>query len=138
LTRTANIGPDKLDDLEIPWGDLIASKQTKNDKIRIIFWNCGGFPPTRDHPKNQVIQNVITKTEADIAAFAEVNLHWKKVKPHDRLQERTWGWFRALHTSFSYATEFPAASSAQVGGTAIFTLNEYVHQVDNKTSDLLG
>jgi hypothetical protein len=117
---------------------LIASKQTKNDKIRIIFWNCGGFPPTRDHPKNQVIQNVITKTEADIAAFAEVNLHWKKVKPHDRLQERTWGWFRALHTSFSYATEFPAASSAQVGGTAIFTLNEYVHQVDNKTSDLLG
>jgi hypothetical protein len=137
-TCTANIGPYGSDELEISWGDSIASKHTKNDKIRIIFWNCGGFPPTRDHPKNQVIRNVISKTEADIAAFAEVNLNWKKVKPHDRLQERTWGWFQALHTSSSFAIDFPAASQTQVGGTAIFTLNEYVHQVDEKTCDRLG
>jgi hypothetical protein len=125
--------------LEHPWGDsIVLAQQNKNEKIRLLFWNCGGFPPNREHPKNHIIRTVINNAHADIAAFAEVNISWKNVKPHDRLQERTWGWFRDLHTSMSYASNFPTPTPSLVGGTAIFTINDYVHRVDEKTSDSMG
>jgi hypothetical protein len=60
------------------------------------------------------------------------------VPPSDRLRERTWGWFSAVHIANSYAHEFPATSANQAGGTAIFTLNDTIHQVTEKTQDRLG
>jgi hypothetical protein len=106
--------------------------------VRFLFWNCGGFPPSREHPKNQIIRQVINSYGPDIAAFAEVNISWKKAKPHDRLRERTWGWFPNLHTISSYAQEFPASSPFLVGGTSIFTMNECVHLVVDSSWDKMG
>jgi hypothetical protein len=77
-------------------------------------------------------------TQADMAALAEINTSWKMVPPGDRLRERTWGWFSAIHIANSYAYEFPVTSGNQAGGTAIFTLNDATHQVVEKTQDSLG
>jgi hypothetical protein len=91
--------------------------------LRIIFWNCGGFPNARDHPKNDIIRQVLMDTQADMAALAEINTSWKMVPPCDRLRERTWGWFSAIHIAYSYAYEFPVTSGNQAGGTAINSLS---------------
>jgi hypothetical protein len=125
--------------LEKPWGDHLQTKKKYKDKIlRIIYWNCGGFPNARDHPKNQLIRQVLQETQADMAALAEINTSWKKVHPHDRLRERTWGWFSAIHISNAYAYKFPAHSPNLTGGTAVFTLNNATHQVNDKTQDEYG
>jgi hypothetical protein len=77
-------------------------------------------------------------TQADMAALAKINTSWKMVQPCDRLRERMWGWFSAIHIANSYAYEFPVTSGNQAGGTAIFTLNDATHQVAEKTQDSLG
>jgi hypothetical protein len=103
-----------------------------------MYWNCGGFPNSRDHPKNHVIRQALTETQADMTALSEINTSWKMLHPHERLHERTWGWFPALHIANLYAIEFPASSASLAGGTAVFTLNDVTHQVIEKTQDPLG
>jgi hypothetical protein len=76
--------------------------------------------------------------QADIAALAEINTSWKMLRPHDRLHKRTWGLFSALHISQAYAADFPAPMAHLKGGTAIFTMNESVHQVAAKSGDGMG
>jgi hypothetical protein len=73
-----------------------------------------------------------------MAALAEINISWKMVHPYDRLHERTWGWFAAMHIANSYASEFPSSAANQAGGTAVLTLNDVTHQVIEKTQDSLG
>jgi hypothetical protein len=125
--------------LDKPWGDRLQLSETYKKKVlRIIYWNCGGFPNARNHPKNDLIRQVLTDTDADMAALAEINTSWKMVHPHDRLRERTWGWFSSLHISNAYAYKFPALSANLAGGTAVFTLNNATHQVNDKTQDPLG
>jgi hypothetical protein len=123
-----------------PWGDKLHRRRNgSKESLRIIFWNCGGFPTSRAHPKNQVFRNILTKTEADIAALAEmINVSWKMVHPHDRLHERMWGWFSALHISHAYASKFPATSASLAGGTAVFTIADAIHLVAEKSQDPFG
>jgi hypothetical protein len=127
------------DEWERSWGDKINSKAKLNkSSIRIVFWNCRGFPIDSANPKNQVIRNALIDTQADIAAFAKTNTCWKMAKPHDCLIERTWGWFPSLHISYFYASDFPAATPYLAGGTAILTINDTVHQVADKFNNSLG
>jgi hypothetical protein len=126
---------------ENPWGHTMQLRKNvakKRDFIRIIFWNCGGFPTTRVHPKNQVIREVISNTQADVAALAEINVSWKRLPPHDRLRERMWGWFSNLQIAQSYAVQFPAPSASLAGGTAVFTIADSIHLVAGKSGDELG
>jgi hypothetical protein len=109
-----------------------------DDNFRIIFWNCGGFLNDRTHPKNYLIRNTLINVKADVAALAEINTCWKALQPFDRLYERTRGWFLALHISHAYASEFPSVSANQAGGTLIFTLEDSVHNVVEKTADRWG
>jgi hypothetical protein len=85
-----------------------------------------------------MIRNTMADTHADVAAIAEVNTFWSAVQPYDRLFERTRGWFSALQISNAYAYDFPAASTNQAGGTAIFTMNDNVHFVMEKSADRWG
>jgi hypothetical protein len=104
----------------------------------MVFWNCGGFPNDRHHPNNNIIRNILEDVQADAAALAETNTNWKALQPYDRLYERTRGWFSALHISNAYASDFPALSANQAGGTAIFTLKDNVHYVMEKSADPWG
>jgi hypothetical protein len=126
-----------MDEWEIPWGDKL-TLDSSTDNFRIIFWNCGGFPNDRTHPKNNLIRNTLTDVKADVAALAETNTFWKALHPFDRLYERTRGWFSALHISHAYASEFPSVTANQAGGTLIFTLDDNVHYVMEKTADRWG
>jgi hypothetical protein len=129
----------QVEDWDIPWGDKMTAVEPDNKNfLRIIFWNCGGFPNDRLNPKNHLIRNTLQETRADIAALAETNISWKMLRPQDRLHERTWGWFPFTHISYSYPVDFPASSANLTGGTAVFTLNNMVHQVADKSSDSLG
>jgi hypothetical protein len=126
-----------MEEWEIPWGDKLTLDSSANN-FRIIFWNCGGFPNDRDHPKNNLIRSTIAKTHADVAALAEINTSWKMLKPADRLHEQTWGWFSARHISHAYAADFPSASANQAGGSAILSVNSSVHYVMEKSADRWG
>jgi hypothetical protein len=140
----ANVGPRTLSPTEEDvrnqsWGDKLTNIDKLNkSSLRVIFWNCGGFPNDRINPKNQLIRDTIINTQADIAAFEEINTSWKMLRPHERLHERTWGWFSAVHISQAYASNFPAPSAHLKGGTAIFTINDTVHQVAAKSGDAMG
>jgi hypothetical protein len=137
--RTDRPSRKSADQWDLYWGDqLQKSSKYKRKILRIIYWNCGGFPNAGDHPKNQVIRQVLTDTQADMAALSEINTSWKMVRPEDRLHERMWGWFSSIHISNSYAYNFPSASANLAGGTAIFTVNDATHQVTEKTQDNMG
>jgi hypothetical protein len=99
------------DKWDIPWGDTLEPIKSDNKKhLRIIFWNCGGFPNDRLNPKNALIRQTLQEAQADIAALAETNISWKMLRPQDRLHERTWGWFSAIHITYSYPADFPATT----------------------------
>jgi hypothetical protein len=59
MTPYANIGlrtesPNRgsVDHWDLHWGDqLQKSCKYKKKILRIIYWNCGGFPNARDHSK---------------------------------------------------------------------------------------
>jgi hypothetical protein len=104
----------------------------------VIFWNCGGFLIDRTHPKNSMIQKISFDTQADVVALAELNLSWKLVNPHDRLPERTRGWFRAVHITQAYPFRFPAVTPHLAGGTAILTIDDLVHRVTDQEVDEMG
>jgi hypothetical protein len=72
------------DEWDRTWGDKLHIKSKSNkSSLRIIFWNCGGFPIDSVNPKNQVIRNALINTQANIAALVETNTSWKMAKPHD-------------------------------------------------------
>lgn len=121
---------------EKSWGDTLVKHNSKI--FQMVFWNCGGFPNDRHHPNNNIIRNILEDVQADAAALAETNTNWKALQPYDRLYERTRGWFSALHISNAYASDFPALSANQAGGTAIFTLKDNVHYVMEKSADPWG
>jgi hypothetical protein len=114
-----------------------SGKEEKNC-FRVIFWNCGGFPSDRTHPKNHMIRNIINDTQADVVAIAETNLYWKLLNLHDRLNERTRGWFKSLHISLAYPFQFPATTSNLAGGTAVLTINDCAHRVSDRLTDCMG
>ena len=47
--------------------------------------------------KNKAVFNFIKEHKVDVIGFTECNVHWKGVPTADRLEERTRGWFEALH-----------------------------------------
>jgi hypothetical protein len=85
-----------------------------------------------------MIRKIIFDTKADIIALAELNLSWKLINPHDRLPERTRGWFKAVHITQSYPFQFPAVTPHLAGGTALLTMDESVHRVVDREVDEMG
>jgi hypothetical protein len=137
LRRNRNCSPVYKEDE--PWGDNLKKlTNKKREVLRIIFWNCGGFPNHQEHPKNQVIWSLLVDYQADIAGLAELITCWNNLSPHDQLNKRTWGWFSSLHISLSYASLFPTTSQFLTGGAAVLTMNEATHQVAENYMDSLG
>jgi hypothetical protein len=50
------------------WGDKLKNNNKANKSLmRIILWNCGGFPNDSVNPKNQLIQNALLDAQANIS-----------------------------------------------------------------------
>jgi hypothetical protein len=70
-----------------------------------------------------------------VIGLVETNLAWHLLPPSQQLRERTWGWFRKISISSSYAFKFPAASPLLAGGKATLVINDYVHRVASLEGD---
>jgi len=91
------------------------------------------------HVKNSQLILFVNSSEVDILALSETNVGWHRLPIHQRLHERTRGWWEALHLSLGYYSSDPLARSAfQPGGTAVLSINQAAHRVHSSGSDLSG
>jgi hypothetical protein len=73
-----------------------------------------------------------------VIGLAETNLAWHLLPPNQRLRERTWGWYRKISISSSYAFKFPAVSPLLARGTATLVINDFIHRVASLEGDPSG
>jgi hypothetical protein len=73
-----------------------------------------------------------------LIGLAETNVAWHLLPPNQRIRERTWGWFKKLSVSSSYASKFPAIAPFLVGGTATFATNNCIHRIASMDTDASG
>jgi hypothetical protein len=119
------------------WGDNRPVQ--REEYLRIGFWNCGGLPQKNNDPKNSMIRQWVTMYSFDVVGLSECNVYWPHLPIHQRLPERTLGWFETLHLSLAYLQEWHDIHTAyQVGGVLLWSLNRMAHRVMEKGSDIRG
>ena len=118
------------------WGDPMGPKP--DNTLRVVLQNIGGFPANNWHQKNNQILTFINDHEIDVYAFTEMNVCWRFVPVHERLHERTLGWWETLHLAFAYNTQSESTSIYQVGGTALFSINPAAHWAILSGNDTTG
>jgi len=120
------------------WGDDLSTPKP-DSTLRICFQNVGGIPHDNVHIKNSQIISFVNSSETDILALSEINVGWRHLPIHQRMHERTRGWWEALHLSLGYYQSDPLVQSAfQPGGTAVLSINQAAHRVHSSGSDISG
>ena len=70
--------------------------------------------------------------------MSETNVCWHQLPIHERLHERTIGWWETLHISYGYNRNTTVGSAYQKGGVAIFSTNTTAHRVLQSGHDETG
>jgi hypothetical protein len=94
------------------WGDIIPTPKPENT-LRICLQNVGGLPHTSSQIKNSQVISFVNAAEVDILALTETNVCWRHLPIHDRLPERTRGWWESLHLSIAYYSGDSVRSALQ-------------------------
>jgi Reverse transcriptase (RNA-dependent DNA polymerase) len=126
---------------QVPFGDIIQDNTGK--KFRIVLWNSGGFPVSRQSGKSKVIEEAIRSLEADVICLTETNVNWNKVTVHNRLHERFLGWWQKsslniAHYALSPAKQLSDTSAHQYGGVALCSVNDGAARVVASGQDSTG
>jgi hypothetical protein len=119
------------------WGDVLQSPKPEHT-LRICLQNVGGLPHTSSQIKNSQVFSFVNSTEVDILALTETNVCWRQLPVHDRLPERTRGWWESLHLLIGYYSGDSVRSALQPGGEVIFSVNQAAHRVQSSGSDPSG
>ena len=109
--------------------------------LRVVVMNVGRFPLDVQESKNKAVFNFIKEHKVDVISFTECNVHWKGVPTADRLEERTRGWFEALHMSTAYFKKWgegQVSPKEQYGEVSLWSINKAAHRVTSKGEDPLG
>ena len=88
----------------------------KDSELLCVFNNINGLPRTPDQPKEKFLWQLITHYDIDIMGWAEVNLHWNKVRHKERWEEQSVGWWENFRTGMAFNTEDEASKATQGGG----------------------
>ena len=118
------------------WGDFMGPKPPNT--LRVVVQNISGFPLHGSHVKNRQIMGFINSNTVDICAMSELNVCWHLLPLHERLHERTLGWWETLHISHGYNRVTNSSSGYQKGGVAIFSINTAAHRVIQSGQDPSG
>ena len=101
------------------------------------FANIGTYP--LQHANREYnLRDFIKHHQFDVFGLAELNVHWKNVSAHQRLHERTRGWFESLHLNTAYWQGFHTNGVSQYGGTSLWSINQGAHRVESSGKDFRG
>ena len=118
------------------WGDTM--RQKLPNTLRVVIQTISGFPVHHRHVKNRQIISFINANNVDICAMSEMNVCWHLLPIHERLHERTLGWWETLHISHGYNRNSRVGVAYQKGGVAIFSINNAAHRVIQTGHDPSG
>ena len=79
--------------------------------------------------KMKEIQTYVSKLKLDVFGISECNIAWKNMPIHNRLAERTRGWWEAMHVNTAYFETYPSRSKSQAGGVSLWSINKGAHRV---------
>ena len=119
------------------WGDRLMAKQDGICWIGLL--NPSGFTLQGESAKDDQLRNLMKEMEVDVMCFPKVNVCWhSKLMPHNRLEERTIGWFEMLHQLVAYNYHDHEATQHQYGGTLILGVNNAACRVMDSEHDMTG
>jgi hypothetical protein len=110
----------------------------KKDCFWIVAGNLGGFPAKATDEKNKGLRLYIEDLDADAIAMSETSRAWHLVSVGDKMPERTFGWYQALHIASSYYKSYEGSQATQYGGTTVWSRNTGTHRVMESGHDKLG
>ena len=111
--------------------------RSEPNKFRVGFANIGTYP--LQHANREYnLRDFIKHHQFDVFGLAELNVHWKNVSAHQRLHERTRGWFESLHLNTAYWQGFHTNGVSQYGGTSLWSINQGAHRVESSGKDFRG
>ena len=109
------------------------------DHVRLLFVNIGGLQAAAQCPrvrpcgtcKDCLVRSTVNNLRVDILGMSEINVNWHKVSIHQRLEQRTKGWFEASRVvSATYAGQ--STATQQYGGTSLMSINKMATRVDSR------
>jgi len=120
----------------LAWGDTM--RQKLPNTLRVVVQNISGFPLHNGHIKNRQILSFINSNTVDVCAMTETNVCWHLLPVHERLHERTIGWWETLHISQGYNRNSRVGAAYQKGGVTIFSINTAANRVIQSGQDTTG
>ena len=120
----------------LAWGDTM--RQKLPNTLRVVVQNISGFPLHNGHIKNRQILSFINSNTVDVCALTETNVCWHLLPVHERLHERTIGWWETLHISQGYNRNSRVGAAYQKGGVTIFSINTAANRVIQSGQDTTG
>ena len=113
----------------------VAKGRVFMDRILELWW----VATKKYDPKNSMIWQWITMYDFDVVGLSECNVYWPHIPIHQRLPERTLGWFETLRLSIGFLQAWKEISTPyQVGGVMLWSLNKTAHRVIEKGNDFRG
>jgi hypothetical protein len=109
------------------WGDEQLKK--RRGMCRIGLLNPTGWTVRGGSKKDEDLLEYLKMGQYDIAAFPEVNVHWSRVAPYNRLEERTLGWFETMHRSLAWNMQDKGKLRSLFGGTALLSMDDAANRV---------
>ena len=104
-----------------------------------MYININGLPQTNDHPKNNLINNLLLHHETDIFGLTETNLNWSNIDQNHHWKERTLGIWEHSHSILSYNhTDISSTTPFQPGGSLIHSTGNSCHRVISCQQDPSG
>jgi hypothetical protein len=88
--------------------------------------------------RNRDILKFININHFDVMGMAEINLAWHNLAIHDRLAERTRGWFQSKNSAQASLKLPQILGAYQVGGVVQWAINETGSRVIEQGSGPLG
>eukprot|EP00978_Attheya_sp_CCMP212_P042974 scaffold272136_cov97-Attheya_sp.AAC.1 len=106
--------------------------------LRVACGNPNTLPANANHWQNDDICKFTNKFKLDILGFGEVNRYWPNVDNDNQFQNRFRGRWESLHIKSACNKTEKLKGDSQIGGTAMFSVNEASHRVNMSGVDESG
>ena len=103
------------------WGDALTTLHDDTPTTRILFLNIGGLSPFPHSKKLTELKNLLTNTQTDIAALAEINVNWHRIPADRKLPELLYGWRETRpRLTTAFLANSPVEGWHNYGGTSVW------------------
>jgi len=121
--------------LEEQWGHQLGKKQP--DTIWLVLQNVDSIPNNMKQGdiKLDCLQAFTIENDIDILAITELNTAWDCLHFNKQWPAKTQGWWEANHWSMSHNKKDAHGDDFQLGGTALWVMNNLSHKMTRLGDD---